>query len=69
MANIQEGFKRITLVLSIAVAGAVFGLTIGYEGPYVAIPAGLVCGMGVWLLYFLILYIVKGFTSKKGEKD
>jgi len=65
--NWRKGFFRMTFVLSILLG--LLGLFTGFilsSGPslvlFVAVPFGF-----VWLLYFVVGFIVRGFSDKGGK--
>jgi heme/copper-type cytochrome/quinol oxidase subunit 2 len=67
--NTEKGFKRLTFVLSVlcGVVLMAWGVAEAEERliDYLLLPVVFLFGFaGVWLLYFVVRYIVKGFAEK-----
>ena len=68
MTNIQEGFKRLTAVLSVILGIIIIFVYYDPEGS-IAFAWALMAAASVWILYFMIKYIVRGFRSDATKRD
>jgi len=69
--NLQKGFKRLTLILSflISLFVAVVISYDDYDNEVEALVGFAVTFMSVWLVYFLIRFVVRGFLDKAKEEN
>jgi hypothetical protein len=70
--NIQKGFRRLAIVLSILSWLSLFLLEVSNRGPHenpldhfigMALFAFMIGVIPIWLVYFIIKFIVSGFKS------
>jgi hypothetical protein len=63
--NWGKGFFRLTLILSVLLSLFCGGFLVLIEGPALIVFLGFVIPFGlVWGIYYLLLFIVRGFTDK-----
>lgn len=64
--NAKRGFRRLTAILSM-LAGCAFLIAMWHEleSFWQTLTIFLIGCSPVWILYLLILWIVKGFTGKR----
>ena len=64
-SNIERGFFRLVLVLSILVF--IFGITfLSMKGDLLeGLRIGSICAAGIWIMYFFVKFIIAGFKRGK----